>query len=347
MNAHADKKALMKRSLANPGHAVNRFAMAEARMQAYPRGLLGGAATAEEIDAAEQRASDVRVIPLDLLHENPRNARHIYDPDAVRTLALSLANLGQLIPALAAPHPDLEGHYVLIDGHYRSKALRAIGRTEMTCSVRAVENDFEMYRLSYRINDERNPQSALDNALAWQGLLADKTVATMDEIADAIGISKGMAAKTMALLKLPEQVIARLRVAPAKFGVALGYEVYQCSTHMPEAELLNLVDRVIQEDLSVKQVAAIRSKLELGGERKVKEVGRQYRILADGQQIGFIKVWDAARKVALEVHLADAKARRDLLAYLQQRFGIEEDATLAVAEAPAVEAPTAPEASAG
>jgi len=57
------------------------------------------------------------------LQENPLNARRIYDPQIVQERAASIATHGQQTPGLAAPDPTRPGWYVLIDGHYRKRAL--------------------------------------------------------------------------------------------------------------------------------------------------------------------------------------------------------------------------------
>jgi ParB family chromosome partitioning protein len=249
------------------------------------------------------------------------NARHIYDPEAVKALAASIATRGQLVPAPAARHPSLAGHVVLIDGHYRKRALLAAGKTEIECVLQDVSNELDMYRMSYLINEERNAQSPLDNALAWQKLLVEQKVADGAGVAELTGLSTAAVAKTMAFLKLPEAALAKLREAPGKFGIAVGYEIYQLSKMLSEKELLELMQRTLDEDLSSRALESLRSKLEEAKPRKKKEVSRQYRIKAGKTQIGFIKEWDSGR-VALDINLVDPKEREALVDELKRRFQI-------------------------
>jgi ParB family chromosome partitioning protein len=110
-----------------------------------------------------------------------------------------------------------------------------------------------------------------------------------------------------------------MRERPEKFGVFTGYELTMASKRMSETELVGLVERILTEDLSTRQVAAIRAKLETGDQRKRKETSRQYKIRQGGQLIGSLKEWDSG-KVLLEVVLPDSQDRTALVAVLRQQF---------------------------
>jgi ParB family transcriptional regulator, chromosome partitioning protein len=70
-------------------------------------------------------------------------------------------------------------------------------------------------------------------------------------------------------------------------------------------------------------VEALRSQLEKGGQRKRKEVSRQYKISQGAVQIGVIKEWDSG-KLSLEIKLPDPKERSALLDELKRRFHLED-----------------------
>jgi ParB family chromosome partitioning protein len=340
MSGKPDRKSLLRSSIRNETQAVEkryepanvdkRYDAADNALIGRPLGLVGPTVATTQAPAdfsAEIAATEplngksiVRV-PLSMVHDNPLNARHIYDPEALKTLAASIATRGQLVPAPAARHPELDGHVVLIDGHYRKRALLAAGKTDIECVLQDVSSELDMYRMSYLINEERNAQSPLDNALSWQKLLVEQKVPDGAGIAELTGLSTAAVAKTMAFLKLPEAALAKLREAPAKFGVAVGYEIYQISKLVSERELLELMQRTVEEDLSSRTLEALRSKLENAKPRKKKEVSRQYRIKAGKTQIGFIKEWDSGR-VAMDINLVDPKERQALVDELKRRFQI-------------------------
>lgn len=344
MTIKPDRKSMLRSSIKNETQAVEkrfepanvdrRYDAADSALEGRPQGLFGptlaksqaAADFSAEIDVTQAtRNKAVLRVPLTLVHDNPLNARHIYDPEAVKALAASIATRGQLVPAPAARHPSITGHVVLIDGHYRKRALLAAGKTEIECVLQDVSNELDMYRMSYLINEERNAQSPLDNALAWQKLLVEQKVADSAGVAELTGLSTTAVAKTMAFLKMPEAALAKLREAPAKFGIAVGYEIYQLSKLLSEKELLELMQRTLEEDLSSRALEALRSKLVDAKPRKKKEVSRQYRIKAGKTQIGFIKEWDSGR-VALDINLVDPKEREALVDELKRRFQIGDPA---------------------
>ena len=300
-----------------------RFARADAVLALHPSGLASlPTPEPERTFSAESSPAQGKLIvstPLERIHDNPLNARCIYDPDVVKELAASIATRGQMVPASAVAHPSIPGHYLLIDGHYRKKAAAAAGLQAMDLMVRQSEGDIELYRLSWLLNEERSAQSPLDNAFAWKKLLDKGLVQNEGKIAELLGISAATVNKTLALLNLPTAALDKMRERPAKFGVFTGYELTLAAKKMEESALLDLVNKIIAEDLSSRQVSAIRAKIESGSIRKRKETSRQYKLESNGQQIGSLKEWDSG-KVALEVILLNPKDRAALVAELKARF---------------------------
>lgn len=331
MSTKIDRKSAMRATLSAEKKDVNaRFAAADAVLAERPSGFAVAAspstpshtvATAFSAESGPAVERHIVSAPLDLVHENPLNARHIYNPDAVKELAASIATRGQMVPASAIIHPTIPGAFLLIDGHYRKKALAAAGLHAMDLVIRAHEGDIELYRMSWLLNEERNAQSPLDNAYAWRKLLDKRLVQTEGQIAELLGVSLSTVNKTLALLGLPAAALDKMRERPEKFGVFAGYELTLAAKKLNEPELVSLVDRIVDEDLSSREVAAIRAKLEFGDTRKRKETSRQYKIQRSGQQIGSLKEWDSG-KVTLEVVMTDPKERMALVAELQTRFGL-------------------------
>lgn len=332
-----DRRALMRASMkAEESSVEKRFAAAEAAMERAPGGLAGpfpspnrgtqSATFGAESGPGGIRADETRQlkkISLDLVFDNPFNARQIYNPDVIKERAASIATHGQRVPALACEDWNQPGKYILIDGHYRKRAIQAAGKTEIECLIEPISNELELYRLSFLLNAERNAQSSLDNALAWRRLLDEKKVPSEESLVELTGLSWGTVNKTLALLKLPESAINRLKEQPAKFGVAVGYELFLFAKAATEEDVLNLMDRILEQDLSSREVEALRKKAQDKPARKPKEVSRQYKIRSGELQIGFIKEWDSG-KVAFEVRLLDQRDRDALVEELKKRFTLSE-----------------------
>jgi ParB family chromosome partitioning protein len=328
VNQKFDRKSAMRATLSAEKKSVeDRFATADAVLMKRPAGLavpperVTSASFSAESDGGASGHGARRVIrvTLDRIHDNPLNARTIYDSNVIKELAASIATHGQIVVAPAVEHPRLPGHYLLIDGHYRKKAAVAAGLPHLDLEIRPSESDAELYRLSWMLNEERSAQSALDNALAWRKLLDQQVVKNEGQIAELLGVSPTTVNKSLSLLQLPASALDRMRERPEKFGVFTGYELTMAAKKMSEGELVGLIDRILSEDLSTRQVAAIRAKLETGEQRKRKETSRQYKIHQEGQLIGSLKEWDSG-KVLLEVVLTDARDRTALVTALRRQF---------------------------
>jgi ParB family chromosome partitioning protein len=331
-----DRKAIMRATTASEKVAVearfapalDRFSRAEAISKQFQDG--SASAPSSDVDGATGvlprtlGTEDTPVtVTLDLVHDNPYNARAIYEPEVVSSLAVKIASQQQLVPAVAVQHPGIPGHYMLIDGHYRKKAIVAAGKSTINLLVKPATSDLELYTLSYSLNQDRSAQTPLDNAYAWQKLLEQGLVTEGTQIAERLGISTAAVAKTLALLKIPSDVLAKMSENPAKFGVALGYEISLLAKVMSPQDLLQLINRIVEEDLSSREVAGIRARIESGQTRKPKETSRQYKIHRGGQEVGSLKEWDSG-KVLLDMKLVDPKERAALVKELRDKLGIQD-----------------------
>ncbi len=308
--------------------SLDRFARAEAAISQHPNGLLQARLHEQTMPfSAESAEPDnsrklIRIL-LTHLHDNPLNARRIYDPAVVQERAASIATHGQKTPGLAAPDPARPGHYILIDGHYRKRALASAGKLEMECFVEHDLSDLDFYRLSFMLNEQRSDQSALDNAIAWRQLLDEGKVQKEEDICELTGISAGTVNKTLALLRLPESVLSVMRERPNAIGIAAGYELTLYFKLAGEDRTRELATRIMTDGLSSREVESIRKQAQEGKARKVKEISRQYKIRTDGGQLlGTIKEWDSGR-VMLDVQLSDRSARDALVEALKARFGLD------------------------
>jgi len=310
--------------------AIDRFARAEAALSEHPNGLLQNqrppqttATFSAESTVANTEGRLLIRVPIANLHDNPFNARRIYDPAVVQERAASIATHGQKTPGLAAPDPARPGQYILIDGHYRKRALASAGKLEMECFIEDDLSDLDFYRLSFLLNEQRSDQSALDNAIAWRQLLDEGKVQKEEEICELTGMSAGTVNKTLALLKLPESVLAVMRERPSAIGISAGYELTLYCKIAGEDRTRELATRIMSDGLSSREVESIRKHAQEGKSRKVKEISRQYKIRTEaGQLLGTIKEWDSGR-IMLDVQLTDRNAREDLLEVLKARFGLD------------------------
>jgi ParB family chromosome partitioning protein len=324
-----DRQAALSKTLGQERKAVqDRFAAAEAISAARPAGL-ANPAVVDTFSAESDSTLPVlgggksATVALHLVHDNPYNARSIYQEGLIQDLVGSLKAQGQLVPALAVEHPTMPGHYQLIDGHYRKKALLHAGIDKIDITLVQSGGASHLYQLSYVANEKRSAQSTLDNAYAWKKLLEDGVVKEHQDIAVLTGTTAPEVSKTLRLLELPTVALEKMRTAPERFGISNSYEVTLLAKYLSEPELLEVMDRVIEEDISTRALAKLRTSAQEGKGRKPKELPRAYKIARAGTAIGALKEWDSG-KVVLEVNLLDPKERAHLLTTLKEHFGLQE-----------------------
>jgi ParB family chromosome partitioning protein len=240
-------------------------------------------------------------LPIDKVKDHPRNARHIYDPARIDEMATSIARDGQHVPAVVMPDPAEPGSYLLIEGRYRKRALISLGRDSILASVVEPLSDLEAYRLSLLLNEERNDQTILDNALAWKSMLDDGTYRSQDHIAEHLNIKQGTVSKTLAILDLPGSVIGIIKTRPGNFGIRIAQELRQLSKLLPERSLESIAEQVIEEKLSVRDLERMRERKQ--HEPLTRERSRAYPLQWGGEKLGSIREFDDGR---LKIDLSNA-----------------------------------------
>lgn len=306
--------------------AASRFDAADAAMA----GRTGGLATPQSVPTSKppftgesSPGKRIETVPIDLIDSNPYNARRIYSQERIRELAGHIATDKQMVPALAVLNPNSPGRYILIDGEYRKRAAKLANIGTLDLMIEPFMTHAKLYRLSYMLNEERSPQTTLDNAMAWRHLLDSGTVTKEEDIAALTGQSPATVNKTLAALNLPKAVIDRISESPASFGVSIAYELSLLFKTAGEDQTVDAVKRVLTDGWGRRDLEELRKRLEHPKPRKKKDVSRQYKIKdAQGHQKGFIKEWDNG-KIMLEVTLADHKACESLVDELKKRFKIE------------------------
>lgn len=319
--------------------AESRFTHAKQILAVQPTGT-GPRITASDSSQGEQ--TDVVVAEHDEVLGNPLNARHSYKEARITELAASIAKHGQLAPALACVMTDIwplldapeargikqalmakanatSAHYMLIGGHYRQHALRALTRPIKLNLVR-VRSLLELYALSYAENDEREDTTPLDDALSWDNLLTLGIAKTQEDIANVTGKNRSTINKTLALLKLPSPVLDVFREAEAPYSYLAANTLGQLVPHVKQERVLELARQIIEGTITTRQMEEMLTQLSGEGRpRKEKEMSRQHKLHFGGREVGVIKDWDSGR-VLLDIKLPDGELRQQLISELRSRF---------------------------
>lgn len=209
--------------------------------------LIGGA----EMDSspaaavASPAAEAACTIDVSMIRPNPFQPRVDFDEKDIKSLADSLMRQGLLQPVVVRPVPG--GLYQLIAGERRWRASKLAGFERIPAMVRQAD-DKKMLELALVENLQRRDLNPLEKARAFRQLMQLNNW-TQEELADAVGLGRPTVANFMRLLEAPLEI----QEAVSRGTISMGHA--RALLAIPQrAAMLQLLRRIIEEDLSVREV---------------------------------------------------------------------------------------------
>ena len=188
-----------------------------------------------------------RDIEVNRIRPNPEQPRQHFDTAAIEDLSHSIRQHGVVQPLVVA---EVEEGFQIVVGERRWRAAKLAGLERVPVIVTEV-SDRQTLELALIENLQRSDLNALEEALAYQRLLQDYGL-TQTEIGEQVGKSRVAITNTVRLLALPEAAKRALVDGAISEGHArslLGVASLQ--------EQLAVLDRVVREDLTVRQTEAL------------------------------------------------------------------------------------------
>ncbi len=211
-------------------------------------------------------------LDVDAVRPNPRQPRRDFDEEAMSELVHSVRENGVLQPIVVRPLPEA-GAYELVMGERRLRASREAGRRTIPAVVKDTADE-QMLHDALLENLHRSQLNPLEEASAYQQLMADFGI-THEELGDRIGRSRPTITNTVRLLKLPEHIQRKVAAGVITAGHA------KAVLSVVEPGLMDrMVERIVGEDLNVRQAEAAAVKLSGPGKAR-KSSGRRYEQLEE------------------------------------------------------------------
>ena len=190
-------------------------------------------------------------LPIDSIYPNPHQPRQQFDPAALEELSRSIAEAGVLQPLSVRRTP---AGWELIAGERRLRAARLAGLTTVPCLP--VEADDETSSLLALIeNIQRADLDVWEEAAALLQLIGQFHL-SQEEAGRRVGMSQSAVANKLRLLKLPPDVIDRLRQA----GLTERHARALLRLPSPEVQR-SALDHIIRYQLNVAKAEAYVDKL--------------------------------------------------------------------------------------
>jgi ParB-like partition proteins len=205
------------------------------------RGL--GALIPEEVQEQKGTTS----IDINLISSNDSQPRKHFDQEKIIELAQSIKEHGIIQPIVLTRNGE---NYTIVAGERRWRAAKSIGLKEVPSIVMEL-SDKQILEISLIENLQREDLNPIEEALAYKKLIYDFKL-TQEELGNKVGKSRTTITNSMRLLNLDNRVQDYLieGVISEGHGRAL--------LGISDMEMqYNLSQRIIDEELSVREVEAI------------------------------------------------------------------------------------------
>lgn len=157
----------------------------------------------------------VQNIPLSAIDRPAEPDRLSIDPDHIRDLAASIAEVGLLSPIDLCPRGD---RYEIISGDCRYQAFLSLGRTEIPAFVKEIDaNTLSVVRATENL--QRRDLTAIEEARIYKNLHNNHGM-SWDDIAKRTGKSVSLVKRRYDLLKMPEILITAIHERKIGYAVA-------------------------------------------------------------------------------------------------------------------------------
>lgn len=183
--------------------------------------------------------------------------RSDFDEASLRELADSISKTGIIQPIIVRPKSD--GNYEIIAGERRWRAAKMIQLPSVPVVIKEIA-DKDVMEMGIIENVQRQDLKPLEEAQAYRRLLGEFGY-TQDDLARTVGKSRSHITNLLRLLSLPEVVKNQLNNGQISMGHA------RALLGCPDPAIV--ADRIIAEDLSVRQTESLAQDLIQESTRKV------------------------------------------------------------------------------
>ncbi len=224
--------------------------------------------TLEDTIVKEER-NNATEIELSQIRSNPYQPRKVFDEEALNELADSIKVYGVVEPVILKK--SVKG-YEIVAGERRCKASKIAGLT----TVPAIIKDFtdeEMMEIALLENIQREDLNPVDTAISISNILQVRDM-TQEEFSKKFGKSRSYITNLLGLLNLPKSVQELVKNGKLSMSHA------RCLSKIDDEEkVINLANKIIKENLNVRDIEKMLSKKD--DKKVIKEKNEKFRMYED------------------------------------------------------------------
>ncbi len=224
--------------------------------------------TLEDTIVKEER-NNATEIELSQIRSNPYQPRKVFDEEALNELADSIKVYGVVEPVILKK--SVKG-YEIVAGERRCKASKIAGLTTVPAIIKDF-SDEEMMEIALLENIQREDLNPVDTAISISNILQVKDM-TQEEFSKKFGKSRSYITNLLGLLNLPKSVQELVKNGKLSMSHA------RCLSKIDDEEkVINLANKIIKENLNVRDVEKMLSKKE--DKKVIKEKNEKFRMYED------------------------------------------------------------------
>ena len=227
---------------------------------AKPRGLGKSVFDIFDDNIIETKKGAGEMIKVSSIEPRRDQPRKTFERESLEQLAESIQKYGVLQPIIVRPNPTVNDSYEIIAGERRWRASKLCGLDEIPAVV-LNGDDLKIAQVAIIENIQREDLNAVEEALAYSALMENFSL-TQEQVSKQVGKSRSAIANLLRLLDLPEEVLEMLKNDDISTGHAralLGLE--------NEDNMVLLAHKIIEKDLSVREVESAVKKINRKGEQ--------------------------------------------------------------------------------
>lgn len=224
--------------------------------------------TLEDTIVKEER-NNATEIELSQIRSNPYQPRKVFDEEALNELADSIKVYGVVEPVILKK--SVKG-YEIVAGERRCKASKIAGLTTVPAIIKDF-SDEEMMEIALLENIQREDLNPVDTAISISNILQVKDM-TQEEFSKKFGKSRSYITNLLGLLNLPKSVQELVKNGKLSMSHA------RCLSKIDDEEkVINLANKIIKENLNVRDVEKMLSKKD--DKKVIKEKNEKFRMYED------------------------------------------------------------------
>lgn len=221
-----------------------------------------------------QRDENVVEIAIADIVPNPYQPRKNFDQEKLEELANSIQQYGVIQPIVVR---RIAKGFELVAGERRWRASQKIGLKIIPVVIRDY-SDSEMMEIALIENLQRENLNPIEEAVSYRRLMEEFGL-TQEEVAKKLGRSRSLIANTIRLLQLPEQIQSFV----SRGTLSMGHAKALLALPTPELQY-DAANRVIEEDLNVRDIEEIVRKATMKQSKSRKKVNNLEISLIDAEE---------------------------------------------------------------